>query len=92
MSGMASGPFWLAVVVIIFGVLGLVLGGGLYAGMGWAWMAGIVIYIVSIGLGIAEIIYGGMVGGIGGVIRIIAGVVIPAYLTRPSVKTFFGKS
>lgn len=91
LSGMASGPFPLAVIVIIFGILGLVLGAGLYTGMGWAWMAGIVIYIVSIGLGIAEILYGGMVGGIGGVIRIIAGVVIPVYLTRQSAKTFFGK-
>ncbi len=92
LSGMASGPFPLAVVVIIFGILGLALGAGLYTGMGWAWMTGIVIYIVSIGLGIAEIFYGGMVGGVGGVIRIIAGVVIPAYLTRQNVKTFFGKS
>src|SRR6266852_2474984 len=91
LSGMATCPSSLAVVVVIFGILGLVLGAGLYTGMGWAWMACIVIYIVSIGLGIAEIIYGGMVGGVGGVIRIIAGAVIPAYLTRQNVKTFFGK-
>ncbi len=92
LSGMAAGPLALAVVVIIFGILGLALGVGLYTGMGWAWMVGIIVYIVSIGLGIAEIVYGGMVGGVGGVIRIIAGVVIPAYLTRQNVKTFFGKS
>ncbi len=92
MSGMTSGPFPLAVIVIIFGILGLVLGAGFYTGMSWAWMAGIIIYIVSIGLGIGEIVYGGTVGGVGGVIRIIAGVVIPAYLTRQNVKTFFGKS
>ena len=91
LSGMANGPFVLAVVVIIFGILGLVLGIGLYTGMGWARMAGIAIYVVSIGLGIAEIVYGGTVGGVGGVIRIIAGVVIPAYLTRQNAKTFFGK-
>ncbi|TMI28268.1 hypothetical protein E6H36_00980 [Candidatus Bathyarchaeota archaeon] len=82
LSGMATGPFVLAVVVIIFGIFGLALGAGLYTGMGWAWMAGIIIYIVSIGLGVAEIVYGGMVGRIGGIIRIVAGVVIPAYLTR----------
>jgi len=92
LSGMATGPFVLAVVVIIFGIFGLALGAGLYTGMGWAWMAGIIIYIVSIGLGVAEIVYGGMVGGIGGIIRIVAGVVIPAYLTRQNVKIFFGKS
>jgi hypothetical protein len=91
LAGNASGPFALAIIVIIFGVLGLALGAGFFSGMKWAWMAGIIIYIISIGLGLAEILYGGTVGGIGGVIRIIAGVVIPVYLTRGSVKTFFGK-
>ena len=55
-------------------------------------MGGIAIYIVSIALGILEIVYGGTVGGVGGVIRIVAGVVIPLYLTRAGPKTFFGKT
>jgi len=55
-------------------------------------MAGIVIYIVSIGLGIAEILYGGSVGLVGGIIRILAGIIIPVYLTRQKPKSFFGKS
>ncbi len=92
LSGMASGPFALAIIVIIFGILGLALGAGFYAGARWAWMAGIIIYIISIGLGIDEIIYGGQVGLIGGIIRTIAGIVIPIYLTRPKPKAFFGKS
>ncbi len=54
-------------------------------------MAGIVIYVISIGLGVAEILYGGPVGGVGGIIRIVAGVVIPAYLTRQKVMNFFCK-
>src|SRR6267143_2108715 len=90
-SGNATGPTWLAIVVTIFGLLGLGLGVGFYMGARWAWMGGIVIYIVSIVLGILEILYGGTVGGVGGVIRIVAGVVIPVYLTRPGAKTFFGK-
>jgi hypothetical protein len=90
-SGNATGPTWLAIVVVIFGLLGLSLGVGFYTGARWAWMGGIVIYIVSILLGILEILYGGTVGGIGGVIRIVAGIVIPLYLTRPGAKTFFGK-
>ncbi len=89
--GIASGPYVLAVTVIVFGVLGLVLGAGFYTGRGWAWMAGIIIYVISIGLGVAEILYGGTVGGIGGIIRIVAGVAIPVYLTRQKVKNFFGK-
>ena len=91
LAGMASGPFSLAIIVIIFGILGLALGAGFYTGARWAWMAGIMIYIISIGLGIAEVIYGGNVGLIGGVIRTIAGIVIPAYLIRPKPKSFFGK-
>ncbi len=64
-SGNATGPTWLAIVVVIFGILGLALGFGFYSGKRWAWMGGIVIYIVSILLGILEIVYGGAVGGIG---------------------------
>jgi len=92
LSGMASGPFALAIIVIIFGILGLALGAGFFTGAKWAWTAGVIIYIISIGLGIAEIIYGGQVGLIGGIIRTIAGIVIPIYLTRPKPKAFFGKS
>jgi hypothetical protein len=91
LAGMASGPFALAITVIIFGILGLALGVGFFTGAKWAWMAGIIIYIISIGLGIAEILYGGQVGLIGGIIRTIAGIVIPIYLTRPKPKAFFGK-
>ncbi len=91
LAGMGTGPVELAYIVIIFGILGLALGAGFFTGARWAWMAGIIIYFVSIGLGIAEIIYGGQVGLIGGIIRSIAGIVIPVYLTRPKPKSFFGK-
>jgi hypothetical protein len=90
-SGNAAGPNWLAGLVAIFGILGLALGVGFYIGARWAWMGGIAIYIVSILLGILEIVYGGTVGGVGGVIRIVAGIVIPSYLTRPGPRKFFGK-
>ena len=90
-SGSATGPTWLATVVTIFGILGLALGVGFYTGARWAWIGGIVIYLVSILLGILEIVYGGSVGAIGGVIRIVAGIIIPLYLTRAGPKKFFGK-
>jgi len=90
-AGMGTGPIALAYIVIIFGILGLALGAGFYTGARWAWMTGIIIYIFSIGLGIAEILYGGNVGLIGGIIRTIAGIVIPIYLMRPKPKSFFGK-
>jgi hypothetical protein len=89
LSGMASGPSLLAVIVVIFGVLGVLLGAGLIGGKSWAWMPTIIVYVLSIPLGIVEILYGGMIGGIGGVIRIVAGIVIPLYLSRASAKAFF---
>src|SRR5438552_18074569 len=90
-SGNATGPTWLAIVVVIFGILGLALGVGFYTGRRWAWMGGIVVYIISILLGILEIVYGGTVGGVGGVIRIAAGIVMPIYLTWAGTKSFFVK-
>jgi hypothetical protein len=90
-AGNATGPTWLAILVTIFGILGLALGIGFYSGASWARMAGIVIYLVSILLGILEIAYGGTIGGVGGVIRTVAGIAIPSYLTREGPKKFFGK-
>src|SRR5438128_10639485 len=69
LAGMASGPFALAIIVIIFGILGLALGAGFFTGARWAWMAGIIIYVIPMGLGIAAVIYGGNVGLIGGIMR-----------------------
>jgi hypothetical protein len=89
LSGMASGPTLLAVIVVIFGILGVALGPLLLVGKSWARIPTIIVYILSIPLGIAEILYGGMVGEIGGVIRVAAGILIPIYLTRASAKAFF---
>ncbi|HYY91911.1 MAG TPA: hypothetical protein VE955_07975 [Candidatus Dormibacteraeota bacterium] len=90
--GAMAGNSLVAVIVLFFGVLGLILGFGFLTGARWAWIAGITIYVASIVLGIIEIIYGGNVGFLGGIIRIIAGIVIPVYLMRQGPKSFFGKS
>ena len=92
LSGMTSGPPMLAYVVLVFGILGLLLGAGFFTGAKWAWISGLTIYIVSIGLGVAEVLYGGNIGFLGGMIRVVAGIVIPVYLTRKGPKAFFGKS
>src|SRR2546425_7514520 len=69
LAGMGTGPIALAYIVIVFGILGLALGAGFFSGARWAWMAGIIIYVISIGLGISEILYGGNVGLIGGFLK-----------------------
>ena len=91
LSGMASGPTALAVIVLVFGFLGLAVGVVLLMGKSWARMFAIVVYLVSIPLGIAEILYGGNIGGIGGIIRVVAAIVIPVYLTGSGVKAYFLK-
>ncbi len=89
LSGMASGLAALAIIVIVFGFLGLALGAGLLIGKPWARTPAIIVYLASIGLGVAEIVYGGMVGELGGIARIIAGILFPIYLMRPNPKAFF---
>ena len=48
------------------------------------------IYVLSLPLGAAEVILGGT-GSFGGVVRVVVGLLILYYLTRPHVKAFFGK-
>ncbi len=91
LSGTTPEPLWLGYVVIIFAILGLALGFGFVTGKGWAWMAGLVIYILSIPLGLYEIYLGGA-GVVGGIIRVVVGLIIIYYLMRPHVKMFFGRS
>ncbi len=90
-SGSTSEPLWLGYIVIIFAILGLALGYGFFTGMGWAWMTGLTIYILSIPLGLYEITLGGA-GLIGGIIRVVVGLLIIYYLMRPQVKAFFGQT
>src|SRR5260370_27316785 len=89
LAGMGTGPIALAYIVIVFGILGLALGAGFFTGARWAWMAGIIIYVISIGLGISEILYGGNVGLIGGIIRTNSGKMIPVFSILPCPAMFF---
>jgi hypothetical protein len=91
LTGSTPEPLWLGYIVIIFAVLGLALGFGFFKGMNWAWMTGLIIYILSIPLGLYEITLGGA-GTIGGAIRVVVGIIVIYYLMRPQVKSFFGRS
>ena len=46
LSGNASGPFALAIIVLLFGFLGLGLGAELLLGRSWVRMSTIVVYLV----------------------------------------------
>lgn len=90
LSGMAPEPPILGVIVIVFAIFGLLLGYGFLTGKGWAWTIGVLIYVLSIPLGLAEIALGGT-GSFGGAVRVVIGILILYYLTRRHVKIFFGK-
>jgi len=90
LSGTVTEPPIIGVVVLIFGIFGLALGWGFLSGKSWAWTLGVLIYILSLPLGVSEVLLGGA-GSFGGAVRVVVGVLILYYLTRPHVKAFFGK-
>jgi uncharacterized membrane protein (DUF2068 family) len=90
LSGATSVSPLFGTVVVVFGVLGPILGVGFFIGASWAWVLGLVVYVLSIPLGIAEVLSTGQ-AIVGGVIRLVVGLVIIYYLTRPRVKAFFRK-
>ncbi len=82
-------PAILGAVVLVFAFFGFLLGWGFLAGRGWAWALGILVYVLSLPLGLAEISLGGA-GSFGGGVRVVLGLLILYYLMRPHVKAFFG--
>ncbi len=54
-------------------------------------VARVLTYVLSLPLGVWEITLGGT-GSFGGAVRVVVGLLILYYLTRPHVKAFFGKT
>lgn len=74
-------------ILFIMGLVGIAVGWGFWKGSGWAWIVGVIFYIVGIGISAV-----GMVWSLTNVIGVIIGVVILYYLFRPNVKAWFGKA
>lgn len=75
------------VVLLVLGILYLITGIGFFGGKGWAWTLGIVVSVIGLIFGIIQI----AVGSYGSLFGVIIDVLIIYYLTRPHVKSFFGK-
>jgi hypothetical protein len=72
---------------LVFGIIELVLAYGLFTGKGWAWLWSLVFAVVGIILALFR-----AVGSLGSIILpLIIYLIVIYYLTRPHVKTFFGK-
>lgn len=77
----------LGFVFLILGVLFLAVGIGFFGGRGWAWTLGLAVSIMGIVLDIIQLALGSIFWFLG----VIIGFIIIYYLTRPHVKTYFGK-
>lgn len=75
------------VVVALFGILALLVGWGLWTGMGWAW----ILAVVLTGLGVLGSLVSLALGSFTSIFGLIIDGAILWYLFRPHVKTFFGR-
>ena len=75
-------------VVGVFGLLGLLVGWGLWMGKGWAR----ILAIILSGLGVLAGLAGLALGSIPSVVGLVIDGLILWYLFRPNVRAFFGRS
>ena len=74
-------------ILFIMGLVGIVVGWGFWAGKQWAWIIGVIFYIVCTVISVV-----GMVWSLTNVIGVIIGALILYYLFRPNVKAWFGRA
>lgn len=73
--------------VMIFSLVWLLVGWGFASGKGWAWMLGMIYTVVSFVIAIGSLVFNPG----GGVLGILIWGLMLYYLTRPGVKSYFGK-
>jgi hypothetical protein len=78
----------LSAFAVLVGILYLVTGIGFFRGAKWGWIMGLGVSFLALVRNFVEAAGGGIVFAIPGVI---VALVIIYYLTRPEVKTFFGR-
>jgi len=77
----------IGVTIFVMGLVGIVVGWGLWTGKQWAWIIGVIFYILAIAISAVS-----MVWSPADVIGVIIGVVILYYLFRPNVRAWFGRT
>ena len=83
----------LGLLFLIIGIVGFVLGYGYLKGISWAWAVGIIFAVLGIIGDLIEPMVDRTVDVLASsIIGIILGILILYYLTRPHVKSFFGKA
>jgi len=75
-------------VIIALGIAALVVARGLVKGKGWAWIATVILSIISIFVSIIAIASGNFVS----IIKLLISGVILYYMYRSEVKAYFGRT
>lgn len=70
-------------VLLVVGLIGVVIGYGLWKGMSWAWWATLIFSVLGV--------LGSLVTLPGGAVGLLIEAAILYYLTRPGVRQYFGK-
>ncbi len=92
LTGMGSGLIAiLGIVVLIVAVAQLVDAVGLFQSKPWSWMLTIVLYGISVGLTILQLLAGGRLEIIGIFFLVVNAVIIFLFLTNQDVKNTLGK-
>lgn len=75
-------------VFIIIGAVEITLGIGCFRAWGWVWTVGVIITIVSLLIGLLDL----LISGAGALLGILISAIILWYLFQPNVKAYFGKT
>ncbi len=73
----------IGIIMIAVGFLSFAVAYGYWNGLGWAWTLGLVVAVIGLILGLISLP--------SGIVWIIIDALVIYYLTRPHVKTYFGK-
>ncbi len=77
-----------AIVAIVLGVIGLILGMGMWTLQSWAWTGTLIIQGINLILNVVNLLRG---QGVSNIVGLIIAAIIVYYLTRPEVREAFGK-
>ncbi|KXA90003.1 hypothetical protein AKJ61_01605 [candidate division MSBL1 archaeon SCGC-AAA259B11] len=88
-SGLARGATLITgLLFLALGMFAITVGGGFWTGKNWAWITGLILYIIGLSAGVVTVLTGDVMGIVG---VIVEGVII-YYLFKPNVKKWFGRA
>ena len=78
----------LGLIFLIIAILAIAVGWGFLKGKRWAWTLSLILYAITIILGVTSLV----AGDVTSIVVIIIGGLLVYYLFRPKVKAWFGKA